>query len=147
MTLGNAIAYKMPKLHYIFKLNILFERIHAKTHKGKSGGLPYALDQVRLFVCLVVYLPVNNFSVILGPIHLFLGLKHYYGELKCLAQGHNMAPMRYKHPLPLPETELDSLTKRTPCPPTPPSQLFTIIHAKTCCPSTAILLVSYYVKT
>ena len=36
---------------------------------------------------LMLYIPVNNFSVILG--RLFLGLTSTKQGLKCLAQGHN----------------------------------------------------------
>ena len=34
--------------------------------------------------------PVNNFSVMLGQNHCFLGINQYPGVLVCLAQGHNM---------------------------------------------------------
>ena len=37
---------------------------------------------------LILYIPVNNFSVILG--HLFLGLTSAKQGLKCLVQGHNV---------------------------------------------------------
>ena len=39
---------------------------------------------------LVLYIPVNIFSVMLG---LFLGLTNTKQRLKCLAQGHNTVPL------------------------------------------------------
>ena len=34
------------------------------------------------FVCLSFYVQVNNFSVMLGRSHCFLGIHQYFGELK-----------------------------------------------------------------
>ena len=49
----------------------------------------------KLVVCLFMLrlnIPVNNFSVMLGWSHHFLGLYYqYFRRIKCLAQGHNMA--------------------------------------------------------
>ena len=41
--------------------------------------------------------PVNNFSVILGRSHRFLGIyQYFFGTLKFLAQGHYMAVMGFE---------------------------------------------------
>ena len=42
--------------------------------------------------------PVNNFSVMLGQSHCFLGIYQCFGELKvkCLAQGHYTAVVRFE---------------------------------------------------
>ena len=45
---------------------------------------------VLLFVCLRLYILVNNFSVILGQLPGFN--QHLAIGMKCLAQGHNTAP-------------------------------------------------------
>ena len=47
--------------------------------------------------CIVLFVfwfnvPVNNFSVMSGRSHRFLGNKQYSSELMCLAQGHNNVP-------------------------------------------------------
>ena len=38
---------------------------------------------------LILNVPVNNFSLMLGWNHRFLGITSTFGELMCLAQGHN----------------------------------------------------------
>ena len=46
----------------------------------------------ELFVCLFLLrlsMPVNNFSVMSGGSHRFLGFNQYSRELMYLAQGHN----------------------------------------------------------
>ena len=45
-----------------------------------------------LFACLRFNVPVNKFSVISGRSYCFLGLNQHFGELMCLAQGHNTVP-------------------------------------------------------
>ena len=45
-------------------------------------------------ICLIELrfnIPVNNFSVMLGQSHCFLEVNQYFGELTCLAEGHNSA--------------------------------------------------------
>ena len=47
---------------------------------------------IIIIICLFVLrfnVPVNNFSVMLGRSHRYLGIKQYSGELMCFAQGHN----------------------------------------------------------
>ena len=53
------------------------------------------LQKIKTLCLYVVRLnfPVNNFSVMLGQSHHFFGINQYFGELICLAQGHNMVPM------------------------------------------------------
>ena len=49
-----------------------------------------------LFVCLFVlmlYVPVNNFSVMSGHVPVFLGWACSWQRIKCLAQGHNTVPL------------------------------------------------------
>ena len=55
-------------------------------------------QQTNLFDCLRLYLPVNNFSVILGRLP---GCNHYLKQIKaigmkCLAQGHNAPQLMIK---------------------------------------------------
>ena len=45
----------------------------------------------RFWFGLMLNIPVNNFSVMLGRSHRFLGITSTFGGLICLAQGHNMA--------------------------------------------------------
>ena len=43
------------------------------------------------FVSLLLNVPVNNFSVMSGWRHPFLGITSTFGKYMYLAQGHNMA--------------------------------------------------------
>ena len=45
---------------------------------------------ICLFV-LIIYVPVNNFSVTLGPV--FLDLTSTKQRIKCCAHGHNTLPL------------------------------------------------------
>ena len=52
-------------------------------------------------VCLMVLrlnFPVNNFSVMSGRSHHFLGITSIFGGVKCLAQGHNTAEVGFEPP-------------------------------------------------
>ena len=50
---------------------------------------------------LILYIPVNNFSLMWGQV--FLGCTSTNQRLMCLAKGHNaVTPMRLKHTNPLP---------------------------------------------
>ena len=40
-------------------------------------------------VDLILNVPVNNFSLMLGRSHRFLGITSTFWRMKCLAQGHN----------------------------------------------------------
>ena len=61
-------------------------------------GVEFAA-QTRLF-CLILYIPVNNLSVISGRV--FLGSASTKQGLMCLAQGHNtVTPVRLEPAAPL----------------------------------------------
>ena len=52
-------------------------------------------SRTRFIICLFVlmlYVPVNNFSVMLGPFPVFLGWTSTKQRIKCLAQWHNTVP-------------------------------------------------------
>ena len=62
--------------------------------------LPLLLIE-QLYVCLFVLrfnVPVNNFSVMSGRSHRFLGLNQYSRESMCLAQGHNTVTLVWIEP-------------------------------------------------
>ena len=55
------------------------------VHQGLGARL-----QKNLFVCVLRFsVPDNNFLVMSGQSHRFLGFNQYSRELICLAQGHN----------------------------------------------------------
>ena len=65
----------------------------------------------KIDVCLFVLrfnVPVNNFSVMSGRSHHFLGFNLYPRELMCLAQGHNTVTLVGIEPGPL-YSESDAL--------------------------------------
>ena len=49
------------------------------------------MNDVCLFV-LRFKVSINNFSVMSGGSHSFLGFNRHSGEFLCLAQGHNTVP-------------------------------------------------------
>ena len=53
--------------------------------KNKNADQP-----LHLCFCLILYVPVNNFSVMSGQV--FLALTSTKQRIKCLAQGHNAVP-------------------------------------------------------
>ena len=59
--------------------------------------LPATLMMICLFV-LRLNVPVNNFSVMSGRSHRFLGINKYFRGVKCLAQGHNTAAVGIEPP-------------------------------------------------
>ena len=63
----------------------MFVAVPNKIYKmvRQKGTMHYA------FVLLRFNVSVNNFSVMSGRSHRFLGLNQYSRELMCLAQGHN----------------------------------------------------------
>ena len=63
-------------------------------------GLSKTLDVSYLFV-LRFNVPVNNFSVMSGRSHRFLGIDQYSRESMCLAQGHNTVTLVGTNPRPL----------------------------------------------
>ena len=55
-----------------------------------TQGSESELDRYSKNICLRLYVPVNNFSVILGRLP---GFNQYNAMgMKCLAQGHNTVP-------------------------------------------------------
>ena len=55
--------------------------------EGDTPGFQIFMDLG--LVCLMLNVPVNNFSVMLGLSHSFLGITSTFLGLICLAQGHN----------------------------------------------------------
>ena len=49
-----------------------------------------------LIFFFLLNVPVNNFPVILGRSHRFLGIYQYFGNKKSLAQGHYTAVVGFK---------------------------------------------------
>ena len=57
----------------------------------------YFFDHSHSFV-LRLNVPVNNFSVMSGWSHRFLGINQYFRGVKGLAQGHNTAAVGFEPP-------------------------------------------------
>ena len=79
-----------------------------------------------LLICLVYLIlnvPVNNFTVMLGPGHPFLGITSTFGEYFCLAKGHNIVT-RVRSDTRTLASESDALTTSPAPPPSPLSSLF-----------------------
>ena len=70
----------------------------------------------RFFVSFLLNVTVNNFSVMSGRSHRFLGITSTFGELMRLAQGHNTATRVRIELQPL-DPEIETLTTRPPRPP------------------------------
>ena len=87
-----------------------------------------------LLICLVhliLNVPVNNFTVMLGQGHRFLGITSTFGEYICLAKGHNIVT-RVRSDTRTLASEADALTT-SPAPPLAPL-----------CPLCLVLHVSRY---
>ena len=65
---------------YVVCNSLNFEQLYNKL---KMVGIQFDGWLIELNVT------VNNFSVMLGRSHRFLGITSTFGELMCLAQGHN----------------------------------------------------------
>ena len=52
--------------------------------------------KMLLFVCVKVSVHFNNFSVMSGRSHRFLGITSTFLGVKCLAQGHNTAEVGFE---------------------------------------------------
>ena len=61
------------------------------------------------FVSLLFYVQVNNFSVMSGRSHHFLGITSTFGEWKCLALGHNTVEVGIEPRLLTPESDAPSI--------------------------------------
>ena len=55
-------------------------------------------QSMEILFVLRLHVPVNNFSVMSGQSHRFLGITCTFGGVECLAQGHNMAEIDFESP-------------------------------------------------
>ena len=68
---------------YAVKTNNVIREVHRRRHK--------------FWFVLMFNVPVNNFSVLLGLSHRFLGITSTFRESKCFfAQGHNAAEVGFE---------------------------------------------------
>ena len=82
-----------------------------------------------LLICLVhliLNVPVNNFTVMLGQGHRFLGITSTFGEKICLAKGHNIVT-RVRSDTRTLASESDALTT-CPAPHPPLCPLCLVLH-------------------
>ena len=53
---------------------------------------------INMLVDLILNVPVNSFSVMMGRSQRFLGITSTFGECMCLAEGHNTAGVGMEPP-------------------------------------------------
>ena len=78
-----------------------------------------------LLICLVLNVPVNNVTVMLGQGHRFLGITSTFGESICHAKRHNIVT-RVRSDTRTLASESDALTTSPAPPPSPLSSLFSL---------------------
>ena len=79
-------------MHLLFSVLICLHSLDIRDSGTINYIVLFFFNIIQVTYCLFVlmlYVPVNNFSVKSGRLSIFLGLTNTKQRLKCLAQGHN----------------------------------------------------------